>query len=227
VRNTYTGYDFGVTGRLPHGAHVFGTWTIDRVTDIQCDLNVSAVGTLNDPNSRRFCDQRGLIPFRNEFKLAGNLPLWWKFEASMSWQSDPEPLKFVNWTITKATRYPTVDCNCGALAGTVVAPTLTNTSLTIPLVAPGTRFRDRLNQFDVGLRRTFVIRESMRLQFQADVFNVNNSHAVLSETTTLNAAPTAASPYSTLNFLRDGGLGGQPQTILQPRLMRLALQFHF
>jgi Carboxypeptidase regulatory-like domain/TonB-dependent Receptor Plug Domain len=228
VRNTYTGYDFGVTGRLPHGANVFGTWTIDRVTDMQCDLSLVGSSVQNDPNNRRFCDQRGLIPFRNEFKLAGNLPLWWKFEASMSWQSDPEPLKFVNWTISNSTLYP-AGCNCGALAGTkvVVGPALTNPSLTIPLVAPGTRFRDRLNQFDVGLRRTFVIRESMRLQFQADVFNVNNSHAVLSETTTLNAAPTAISRYSTLDFLKDGGLGGQPQTILQPRLMRLALQFHF
>jgi len=135
----------------------------------------------------------------------------------MSWQSDPEPLKFATWTISKATRYPT-DCSCGALAGTLVAPALTNTSLSIPLVAPGTRFRDRLNQLDVGLRRTFVIRERMRLQFQADVFNVNNSHAVLAETQTLG---------TTIKPLVDGGPGGTPQSLLQPRLMRLALQFHF
>jgi len=71
---------------------------------------------------------------------------------------------------------------------------------------------------DVGLRRTFVIRERMRLQFQADVFNVNNSHAVLAETQTLG---------TTIKPLVDGGPGGTPQSLLQPRLMRLALQFHF
>jgi hypothetical protein len=60
-----------------------------------------------------------------------------------------------------------------------------------------------------------VIRERMRLQFQADVFNVNNSHAVLAETQTLG---------TTIKPLVDGGSGGIPQSLLQPRLMRLALQ---
>ena len=63
-----------------------------------------------------------------------------------------------------------------------------------------------------------MIRERMRLQFQADVFNVNNSHAVLAETQTLG---------TTIKPLVDGGPGGTPQSLLQPRLMRLALQFHF
>lgn len=226
TRSTYTGYDFGVVGRLPgKGGHVFASWTIDRTTDIQCDMSANTLvpgsnvtwGTLNDPNSRRFCDERGLIPFRHEFKLGTNVPLWWKLEASMTMQSDPQPLKFVSWTINKATRYP-ADCNCGSLAGTLVAPTLTNPSLTIPLVAPGTRFRDRLNQVDLGLRRNFAIRESMRLQIQAEVFNVNNSHAVLAETQTLG---TTIKPFVV------GGPGGSPQTLLQPRLLRLAAQFHF
>src|SRR6266849_1341220 len=67
-RNTYTGYEFGTVARLPHRGHVFAAWTIDRVTDIACDMpigtnpiNGNAIissnnitnSTLNDPNSLR------------------------------------------------------------------------------------------------------------------------------------------------------------------------------
>ncbi len=228
-RNTYTGYEFGVVTRLPHGGHFFGGWTIDRLTDISCDASANTSfdgnnitnGAINDPNSMRFCSESGLIPFRHEFKAIGSMPLWWRLELSMAWQDDPEPLKYVNWTLSRTQKYPT-DCNvAGCTPGGPVFPTatfLTNSSLTIPLVAPGTRFMDRLNQFDIGLRRTFVFREKFRIQAQADMFNVNNSHAVLLETQALG---TSVKPFVS------GGLGGTPQSLLQPRLLRLALQFHF
>jgi hypothetical protein len=77
---------------------------------------------------------------------------------------------------------------------------------------------DRLNQFDIGLRRTFAIKEKFRIQAQAEMFNVNNSHAVLLETQALG---TSVKPFV------EGGIGGTPQSLLQPRLLRLALQFHF
>ena len=228
-RNTYTGYEFGVIARLPHGGHFFGGWTIDRVTDIACDASANTAfdgnnltnGAINDPNSLRFCNESGLIPFRHEFKAIGSMPLWWKFELSMAWQDAPEPLKYVNWTLSRTSKYPT-DCTvtgCTPGGAVFASPTfLTNSQLTIPLVAPGSRFMDRLNQFDIGLRRTFVIKDKFRIQAQADMFNVNNSHAVLLETQALG---TSVKPYV------EGGLGGTPQSLLQPRLLRLALQFHF
>src|SRR5205814_6401161 len=106
--------------------------------------------------------------------------------------------KSVTWTISRTTRYPT-DCNCGALAGTVVASGLTNTSLSIPLVAPGSRYLDRLTQLDLGLRRNFKLGERHVLQAQMDIFNLTNSNAVLSETQTLGA---------TIKPFVDGGPGG-------------------
>ena len=225
-RNTYTGYEFGTVARLPRGAHVFAGWTIDHITDIACDASANTTfdgsnitnGALNDPNSLRFCDESGRIPFRNEFKAAGNLPLWWRFEASMAWQNDPEPLKYVSWPLSKTTKYPG-DCGVpGCTPGALVAPNLTNTSLTVPLVPPGSRFMDRLNQLDVGIRRTFAIRERIHVQTQVEMFNVNNAHTVLLETQTLG---TSVKPFVA------GGLGGTPQALLQPRLLRVALQFKF
>ena len=142
----------------------------------------------------------------------------------MVWQNDPEFAKYVNWTINKATKYP-VDC-VGCAAGTTVFPGLTNPSLLLPLVAPGSRYNDRLNQVDVGIKRTFKFRESMRLQLQLDVFNVNNAHTVLVETQNLGSRLSPA-PGTVGPDYRVGGAGGTPTQILQARLLRLALQFHF
>ena len=77
---------------------------------------------------------------------------------------------------------------------------------------------DRLNQFDIGLRRTFVFRERFKLQPQVDMFNVTNAHTVLLETQALGNSVKPFAP---------GGLGGTPQALLQPRLLRVAVQFKF
>ena len=194
---------------------------------------------VNDPNTFRFCDQSGSlyqnlgksvsIPFRHEFKIAGSMPVWKGFEVSMALQSDPELTKAVNWTLTSGTRYP-FDCGVpGCTPGALVIPAgikLTNPSETIPLVAPGSRFLDRLQQLDLGVRRVFHIRERMVVSPQLDVFNVNNSHAVLSETQALGTSGTNTFTGLVSTF-RNGGPGGTPQTLLAPRLLRLSVQFKF
>jgi hypothetical protein len=172
-----------------------------------------------------------LIPFRSEFKVIGNMPLWKGFEASVVWQNDPEFLRYLSWTVTKTTRYP-VDCSAcpndpsNASLKALVAPTLTNPSEVIPLLQPGAKYQDRLNQLDVGIKRTFHIKEKLRVVAQLDVFNVNNAHTVLVQTQSLGTrlAPAAGAqgPDYRLN-----GLGGTPTQILQARLLRLAVQVHF
>lgn len=194
---------------------------------------------VNDPNTFRFCDQSGSlyqalgknvsIPYRHEFKIAASMPVWKGFEVSMALQSDPELTKAVNWTLTSTTRYP-FDCSAaGCTPGALVIPTgikLTNPSETIPLVAPGSRFLDRLQQLDLGVRRVFHIRERMVVSPQLDVFNVTNSHSVLTETQALGTS--GANTFTGLvSTFRDGGPGGTPQTLLAPRLLRLSVQFKF
>jgi hypothetical protein len=231
TRNTNTGYEIGTVARLPHRGHVFAGWTLDLITDIACQMpigmnpinalaiidgnNITNL-TLNDPNSLRYCDERSLIPFRSEFKVAGNLPLWKGFEASLTWQNDPEFEKYVNWDINARTTYP-ADCK-GCTPGAVVAPNLTNPTERIALSVPGSRYNDRLNQVDVGIKRNFAIREKLRIQAQLDVFNVNNAHTVLIEAQSLG---------STIAPFVLGGPGGRPTQILQARLLRLGLQVHF
>ena len=172
----------------------------------------------------RNCDERGLIPFRGEVKIIGNIPIWKGFAGSVVYQNAPEFLRYVNWDITKATRYP-ADCSAcpsdatnSALKALVVGSSLTNTTERVALSVPGSRYNDRLNQLDLGIRRNFVFKEKYRLQAQFEVFNVTNANTVLVQNQSL---------LSTIKPFVLGGPGGLPTQILQARLVRLAMQFHF
>ena len=252
--NAYNGFETSVTARLPRGAFLFGGWTTERQLDRDCDETAGG-NLLNDPNSLRFCDWTGNlyqdlgkipgIPYRNEFKLTGSVPLKWGFQMSTSLYSDPvystnfatnvatnnttmvySPLAYfagqtqgfyaVNWSITPTTRYP-ADCICPNPGG-LVDPGLRQGSELIPLVAPGTRFTPRLNQLDIGLRKIFHPRENMTLSAEGQIFNIINANTVLTESETLG---TSVKPYL------PGGIGGQPSAIANPRMLRLALQFKF
>jgi hypothetical protein len=239
---------------LPRGAFIFAGWTIDRELSRQCDETIGA-NSLNDPNSLRYCDWYGnmyqdlgavgSIPYRSEFKLQGNVPLWYKFEFSASLYSDPvyntnfalnnvasvfptspntEPIfagaqqgfKEVYWTLTSKTTYPT-NCNCST-PGAVVDPGLAQGSETIMLVAPGSRLTPQLTQLDIGIRRGFVIHDRYNVKAEAQIFNVLNSNVVTAEAQTLGSSVT---PFV------NGGIGGVPTAILNPRMLRLAVQFRF
>jgi hypothetical protein len=252
--NTYNGFEISVTARLRRGAFVFAGWTIEKQLDRDCDMTAGG-NLLNDLNSLRFCDWAGSlfqdlgkipgIPYRNEFKLTGKMPLKWGFQVSASLYSDPvystnfatnvafnnttsayaptgyfsgqqSGFDMVNWNITSTTRYP-ADCNCPNPGG-LVDPGLKQGSELIPLVAPGTRFTPRLNQLDMGLRRVFHPRENMTLSAEGQIFNIINSNTVLTESETLGTKVALYLP---------GGLGGQPSSIANPRMLRLSLQFKF
>jgi hypothetical protein len=122
----------------------------------------------------------------------------------------------VNWPITPTSRYP-ADCNCPNPGG-LVDPGLSQQAETIQLISPGSRLTPRLNQVDLGVRKVFHIREKFTLMGEAQFFNAFNSNAVQTESYTLG---TSVKPYL------DGGPGGVPTAILNPRMIRLNLQFKF
>jgi hypothetical protein len=250
--NSYNGFETSVTGRLPHGAFIFAGWTIDRELSRQCDQTAGTGNLLNDPNSLRFCDwygnlnqslgQVGSIPFRNEFKLQTNVPLWYRFEFSASLYSDPvyntlfalnnppygvtnaEPtfagaqqgFKEVYWTLTSSTKYP-ANCNCPS-PGAVVDPGLLQGAETIMLVAPGSRLTPQLNQLDIAFRRSFVVHDRWTIKAESQIFNLLNANTVYQEGQTLT---TSVTPFV------KGGIGGVPTQILNPRTVRLVVQVKF
>jgi len=76
------------------------------------------------------------------------------------------------------------------------------------LIAPNTRFEPRWNQLDLSLKRTFRVSRK-EFQGQVAVFNVLNANTVLQEVQSF------------------GSSLGQPQNVLQGRLMRLAILINF
>jgi hypothetical protein len=247
--NSYNGFSTTVVARLSHGAFVLAAWTIDRSLNRACDetTNPQVGAALNDPNTLRFCDWTGglyqnlgvvpTIPYRNEFKLQGSVPVRWGIQATGSLISDPvfgnsngqvsvaggssaaiSGFKSTTWTITNATRYPT-DCDCPNPGG-LVDPGLNSTQgqEVLQLTAPGTRFYPQLTQVDFGLRRVFKIHEKFTLVPEGQIFNIFNANTVLFQTVAVG---------STVKPFLPGGPGGGVQAVLNPRMLRLNLQFRF
>ena len=84
----YTGFEASFNARLPGGAMLFGSWTMDHTLQRWCDnddnpngptttgqFNPTAATTgVDAPLGGRYCDQTAFnYPFIHEFKLAGKL----------------------------------------------------------------------------------------------------------------------------------------------------------
>ncbi len=81
-------------------------------------------------------------------------------------------------------------------------------SVTVPLIAPNTKYLPRWTQLDLSLKRTFRVR-TIELVGDLTVFNVTNSSVVLNEIQTFGASL------------------GTPTEIMSARLPRIGLQMRF
>jgi hypothetical protein len=204
-RRWYNGFDLGFTSRV-RGGNLFGGTSIGRQTLVNCEFE--------DPNQRRFCDQRDLgIPYLVQFKLAGMYPLPYGVQISGTWQGYPGVPTGTNRqdaseVDTTTGRILDPSLNVNYIVDRTIVPNLTQTSVTIPLIEPGSKYLDRWNQIDVRLTRRFQIR-NLDVQGQFDIFNVLNSNSVLGEIE--NFGPTL----------------GRPTAILQGRLFAVGAQLNF
>ena len=166
------GFDFGFQARV-RGASVFGGLSSTKMTFSSCDTD--------DPNNLRFCDQRELaegIPYRHIFKMAGTMPLPYDFSISGTILSYPGG----------SDRQPDIgDANDRQQHLEVQQrltrsnfPGLTQSSLTVQLIPPGTKYLERLNQVDVRIGRLFDL-GFIRLDGQFDIFNALNSNSIRSQ----------------------------------------------
>jgi hypothetical protein len=89
-----------------------------------------------------------------------------------------------------------------------VDPGMTVASMSVPLVAPGSEFFDRLNQLDFTVSKVIPVRGKIRLEPEVALFNALNSGSV-SAVRSLN--------YGTASY-------EQPSTILQGRFLRVGLK---
>ncbi len=224
--HTYNGFDVNVNARLPRGATVFGGFVTERNLRSICDEP-------DDPNMLLYCDDSNNdIPYRPTLKMSGTTPILWGVTVSATLQSlagralglttvtgnkisgpgygDVGSPVGTNWLLQRTTTYPAncpAPCPAGQRVFPVGNPTLVSSQLLLPLVAPGTEFLPRLNQFDLSFAKWFQVR-TLRIQGQVDIFNATNGNTDLSYRTT---------NYGLTSYL-------QPASNLQGRIIRLGMQ---
>jgi hypothetical protein len=157
-----------VNVRLPHGLLVQGGTSTGRTALDTCSV-------VDSPQELRFCDTTP--PFQTQAKVLGIVPLpWWGFQTALTYQSVPGP----QITASYAAPAASVTGLGRPLAGGV-------RTVTVPLVAPGTMYGERLNQVDLRVTRLFRV-AGTRVEPQLDLYNLFNANAVLTQNNTYGAA---------------------------------------
>ena len=221
----YNGFEFGDDVRLPNGGRLFANSGTQRIIQDDCDQP-------DDPNLTRFCDRSNLpapykdVPFLTDFKIAGTYPLPFGLQVSGTFISVGDKGKFQNlgyglvpnYLITRTTTYTAEQCaGRPCTAGAPVIPGMVLGSLTIPLAPAGTEiFLPRLNQLDIGVKKTFRA-GSVSWEPRLDVFNVLNADTEITYRSTQFNSPVYLLPGTTSPLAGTAG-------ILVARMPRLSLQ---
>jgi hypothetical protein len=184
--NVFNGVDFLMNGHIGRGGTVGGGVTMGRSVTSFC-----TVATV-DPNTRRFCGVTPPFMAVNQYKAMASYPLPYGIQVSGTFVSIPGPLISANYTVNS----------------TIAGIPLTNGSLTVNLVQPGTLYGDRENRFDLRFGKNVHAR-SARLLPYIDLLNLFN-----------------ASPVLTLNNTY-GPTWQKPTTILPGRVVKLGVQVEF
>jgi Carboxypeptidase regulatory-like domain len=199
--------------RMPWGGQVFGGGGIERERQRACtapdDPNYLAVGSTINYTGRRFCDDfANDIPWKTGFKLSATMPVRWGIDVSVAYQNNESPTSMRTMSVTRnTTRYPTT-CPAPCPAGQIIMPSgvFGQGSLIMYLEPERATFVERIVQLDLKVSQTFRFgRMSVLPTFE--VFNVNNSDAIVS--------------YVTTNALAAGYL--RPNSILQGRMYGLGV----
>jgi hypothetical protein len=180
----YDGFDIVLNARLPGGARFQGGTSTGRPASNSCFV-------IDSPQQLLFCDVEP--PLQTQIKMTGLYVLpWWDLQASATYQSYPGPQILANWTVTNAQIRGSLGRD---LSGR-------RTSVTVPIVQPGTLFGERLHQVDMRVSKNFNLNG-------LDLYNLFNENTVL----TVNNA------Y--------GPAWQRPLTILAGRLLKLGVQLSF
>ena len=199
--DVYESYNFEGKWRIPGGGQIGGGIAIERERVKNCT-------SPDDPNfggnGEALCDEFKLdIPFRPGFKLSGTKEVGWGINLSMSFQNNSSPVSARTMAVTRgSTRYP-ASCPSPCPAGQVIMPSnvFGQTSLTYNLESVRATSVERIVQLDFKVARTFRFGRYQLLP-TFEVFNVNNSDAIIS--------------YISTNVLSSAFLA--PNSIMQGRM---------
>jgi len=215
----------------------FCDWTGESNLTGPGGINIASLGNVPSP------------PWQNEFKVQGSYDVRWGIIASASFYSNRYQGSFATsgttnvvvndgylartWNVTSTTRYPSDCAQCPQDGANPALKALVNPNTPITealqLVAPGKVLTPRLNQLDIGFKKNFRFKEKYVLEPEIQVFNMLNSNAAVTQSTTVSSTVAPFLPSSACggSSLKNCGVGGPVTTLTNPRVMRIALLFRF
>jgi hypothetical protein len=181
----FNAWDVNVQSRV-FGGTLFGGASWGQQVLVLCDVrDPNYISTTFGQNGLRFCDQSALdMPFRGQYKVSATYPLPLGISISGTLQSQPGG----GATQSGGDSSQNINYNISAAAfRTLTGQTLTQTSVIVRLVEPGTLYLPRLNLMDIRVSKRVQIGK-YRLQGQFDAFNVTNANTVTGQTQTFGAS---------------------------------------
>jgi hypothetical protein len=203
--NKYESFVLDGRWRIPGGGQLSGGMSFERE-------RLKACTSPDDPNyggnGKALCDEFKLdIPFRPQYKLSGTKEIGWGVNLAVSFQNNSSPTSSRVMTATRGTtRYP-ANCPSPCPAGAIIMPTanFAQTTMTYNLEPVRATSVERIVQLDFKVSRTFRFgRMSVLPTFE--VFNVNNSDAIISYISTNVLSASFLAPNSIMQG-RMYGLG--------------------
>jgi hypothetical protein len=189
MSDVFNGVDVSVSARFGKGGVVQGGVSTGQEVMDNCVV-------IDSPQAARpgFCKTTNPWSAQTQLKVFGSYPLpWWGLQVSGTFQNLPGVTYNANLVYTSAQVASSLGRNLSA--GTV----------SVPLVPNFVLFQPRFSQTDLRLTKMITVAK-LRMQLQADGYNLFNSSAVLA----LNSS------Y--------GALWQQPTAVLGPRLVKFGVQ---
>ena len=195
-KNVYESFGFDSKWRIPGGGQISGGLAVERDRVRSCT-------SPDDPNyggnGAALCDDFQLeIPWRPQVKISGTKEVAYGINVSMSFQNNTSPGSSRVMTATRGTtRYP-ANCPSPCPAGQVIMPTASfpaQTTLTYNLESNRVSKVERIVQLDLKVARTFRFGRIQVLP-TFEVFNINNSDAIISYITTNSLSSSYLAPNS-------------------------------
>jgi hypothetical protein len=199
-RQDYESFEIQSRWRIPGGGQLSGGVSIERERQRNCTAP-------DDPNyltatagvfyGKALCDDFILdIPYKPSMKLSGTREIGFGVNLSVSYQNNSSPSSSKLMTVTRGTtRYP-ANCPSPCPAGQVIMPaTFGQASMSMLLESPRVSLVERIEQLDFKVSRTFRFgRVTVLPTFE--VFNLNNSDAIISYITTNVLSTSYLAPNS-------------------------------
>ena len=198
-KQAYEAFNFEGRWRVPGGGQIFGGVSYERERVKACtapdDPNYLAGSTYN---GQALCDDFALdIPYRPSLKFSGTKEVGYGVNLSFAFQNNAGPTSSRVMTVVRgSSRYPS-NCPSPCPAGGIIMPrgVFGQTSMAYNLEPTRATSVERIVQLDFKVSRTFRAgRFSLIPTFE--VFNINNSDAIISYITTNVLSSAYLSPNS-------------------------------